>query len=126
MRTLPIVGIMLMLAMPALAQSHAANPATPAAVSANDDSLSAEYVALRDRLADRNKQLTGEVASERALVKHNEDLLKQAQKLDASNKKMEAEKQKLSAHNVDLQKQREALKSSMGNTESAALRMGGK
>lgn len=126
MRSLPIFGMMLMLAMPALAQSHAAKPAPTAAVSANTDGLSVEYVALRDHLADKNKQLNGQVVSERALVKHNEQLLKEAQKLDASNKKMEAERQRLSAHNADLQKQREALKSSMGNTESAALRMGGK
>jgi predicted nuclease with TOPRIM domain len=126
MRSLPVFGMVLILAMPALAQSHAAKPASTAAVSANTDDVSVEYVALRDHLADRNKQLNGEVVSQRALIKHNEELLKEAEKLDASNKKIEAEKQRLAAHNADLQKQREALKSSMGNTETAALRMGGK
>ena len=127
MRSLPVFGMILMLAMPALAQSQAAHQAAaPAVQSADGHDPSAEFVALRDRLATRNKELTGELGTQRALVKHNQDLLKEAERLDANNRKMEAEKQKLSAQNADLQKHRDALSAAPANTETAALRTGGK
>lgn len=126
MRSLYVYGMVLMLAIPVLGHAQSADSATPAAMTASSNDPSVEFVSLRDRLAVMNKQLNGELASQRALVKHNQQLLKEAEKLDASNKKMTAEKQKLAAQNVDLQKQRDALKAATVPTETAALQVGGK
>jgi hypothetical protein len=129
MRSLYICGMMLVLAipaLPALGQSQSAQSGTPAAFAGSSNDPSVEFVMLRDRLATMNKQLNGELANQRALVKHNQELLKQAQKLDASNKKMTVEKQKLSGQNAELQKHRDALRASTPNTETAALQAGGK
>jgi hypothetical protein len=71
-----------------------------------------DYAALRERLAEQNKLLTNQVTTQRAVVKKNQELLKEAQKLDASNKKLAEEKKKLETENADLEKQRMALKSS--------------
>jgi len=76
------------------------------------DRASFDYAALRERLAEQNKVLTTQVTTQRAIVKKNQELLKEAQKLDASNKKLSEEKKKLETENADLEKQRMALKSS--------------
>ena len=58
--------------------------------------------------------------SQRAIVKKNQELLKEAQKLDASNKKLMEEKKRLETENVDLEKQRQALKASQPNQTQTA------
>ena len=82
------------------------------ALPANASDASVDYAALRERLAEQNKVLTNQVTTQRAIVKKNQELLKEAQKLDASNKKLSEEKKKLETENADLEKQRMALKSS--------------
>lgn len=81
---------------------------------------SADYSALREKLAARNKELNDQVNMQRAVVKKNEELLKEAQKLDASNKKLEAEKQMLEKKNQDLERQRDALKAAQAKTDTAS------
>ena len=123
MRLLSTCALLLSLsAVPGLCQSStAANANTPAVLPATANDPSVDYSALRERLAQQNKTLQDQVNTQRAVVKKNEILLKEAQKLDASNKRLEAEKQKLEAENTDLEKQRQALKAAQGGVENAAL-----
>jgi hypothetical protein len=111
MRLLPTCALLLSLtAVPAFCQSNSSMNNTALPSSANDPSI--DYAALRQRLAEQNKMLTDSVNSQRAIVKKNQELLKEAQRLDASNKKLMEEKKRLETENVDLEKQRQALKAS--------------
>ncbi len=92
---------------------------TDTTISANASDASVDFVALRQHLADQNKALTEQVTNQRALVKKNQELLKDAQRLDASNKKLMEEKKKLDAENVDLEKQRQALKTAQPGVQTA-------
>jgi hypothetical protein len=110
MHTCALILALSTAALPAFAQQSAS--ADPAAASV-------DYVALREGLSNQNKALTGDVIAERTIVKRNQDLLKEAQKLDAANKKLIAEKQKLTEENANLEKQRAALAASQSDTASA-------
>jgi hypothetical protein len=102
-----------------LALSTAALPAFAQQTTADPAAASVDYVALREGLSNQNKALAGDVVSQRAIVKRNQELLKEAQKLDAANKKLIAEKQKLTEENANLEKQRAALAASQSDTASA-------
>jgi len=100
---------------PAFSQSQSADTAsTPASTTlpADASNPSIDYAALREKLAGQNKLLTDQLATQRAIVKKNQDLLKEAQKLQATNLKLADEKKRLEAQNADLEKQRQALASS--------------
>ena len=114
MRLLPTCALLLSLsAIPGFCQSNSAPTTdTQTALPANANDASVDYAALRERLAEQNKVLTTQVTTQRAVVKKNQELLKEAQKLDASNKKLLEEKKKLETENIDLEKQRQALKAS--------------
>jgi septal ring factor EnvC (AmiA/AmiB activator) len=119
MRFLPTCALLLSLsAVPGFCQSNSA-ASTDTMMPANASDASVDYAALRQRLAEQNKTLTEQVANKRALVKKNQELLKDAQRLDASNKKLLEEKKKLDAENVDLEKQRQALKTSQPGVQTA-------
>ncbi|SNS23287.1 hypothetical protein SAMN05421770_10196 [Granulicella rosea] len=110
MRPLSACLLFLTLAsVPAFGQTTSA-PAAAAVVPANANDPSVDYAALREDLSRQNKILTEQVATQRAIVKKNQDLLKEAQKLQAANLKLTDEKHKLEAQNADLEKQRAALK----------------
>jgi septal ring factor EnvC (AmiA/AmiB activator) len=120
MRYLPTCALLLSLsAIPGYCQSNSA-ASTDAALPANASDTAVDYSALRQRLAEQNKTLTDQVTTQRALVKKNQELLKDAQRLDASNKKLLEEKKKLDAENVDLEKQRQALKTVQPQIQTAA------
>jgi len=116
-QNLALCGLLLAFSFPGLAQTTPA-PAAATAMTVNADS--ADYSALREKLAARNKELNDQVNMQRAVVKKNEELLKEAQKLDASNKKLEAEKQMLEKKNQDLERQRDALKAAQAKTDTAS------
>jgi hypothetical protein len=120
MRFLPTCALLLSLsAVPGFCQSNSAPTTdTQTALPANANDASVDYAALRERLAQQNKVLTTEVTTQRAVVKKNQELLKEAQKLDASNKKLMEEKKKLEAENIDLEKQRQALKASQSQSQT--------
>jgi hypothetical protein len=120
MRFLPTCALLLSLsAVPGFCQSNSASNTSTLPANANDASV--DYAALRSRLAEQNKVLTDQVNTQRAIVKKNQELLKEAQKLDASNKKLMEEKKKLETENVDLEKQRMALKASQSPTQTAQV-----
>src|ERR1700757_5548897 len=120
MRFLPTCALLLSLsAVPGFCQSNSASNSSMLPANANDASV--DYAALRSRLAEQNKVLTDQVNTQRAIVKKNQELLKEAQKLDASNKKLMEEKKKLETENVDLEKQRMALKASQSPTQTAQV-----
>ena len=70
---------------------------------------SGSYSSLRDNLANQSEVLSGDVMTQRAILKKNQELLKEAQRLDAANKKMLAEKQHMLQQNAELERQRAAL-----------------
>jgi hypothetical protein len=118
MRFLPTCALLLSLsAVPGFCQSNSASNTGMLPANANDASV--DYAALRSRLAEQNKVLMDQVNTQRAIVKKNQELLKEAQRLDASNKKLMEEKKKLETENVDLEKQRMALKASQSPTQTA-------
>src|SRR6202142_3738601 len=112
MRFLPTCALLLSIsAIPGFCQSNSTPTTdTQTALPANANDASVDYAALRERLAQQNKVLTTQVTTQRAVVKKNQELLKEAQKLDASNKKLSQEKKKLETENADPEKQRMALK----------------
>jgi hypothetical protein len=120
MRFLPTCALLLSIsAIPGFCQSNSTPTTdTQTALPANANDASVDYAALRERLAQQNKVLTTQVTTQRAVVKKNQELLKEAQKLDASNKKLMEEKKKLETENVDLEKQRQALKASQGQSQT--------
>jgi predicted nuclease with TOPRIM domain len=121
MRFLPTCALLLSLsAIPGFCQSHkSATTDTTTMLPANASDASVDYAALRERLAEQNKVLTDQVNTQRAIVKKNQELLKEAQKLDVSNKRLMEEKKKLETENVDLEKQRQALKASQSQVQTA-------
>ncbi len=123
MRFLPTCALLLSLsAIPGFCQSNSApSTDTPAILPANANDASVDYAALRERLAQQNKVLQTQVTTQRAVVKKNQELLKEAQRLDASNKKLMEEKKKLETENVDLEKQRQALKASQSQVQTAQV-----
>jgi len=121
MRVLPTCALLLSLsALPGFAQSNNSDNTTTV-LPANANDASVDYAALRQRLAEQNKVLTEQVTTQRAVVKKNQELLKEAQKLDVSNKKLMEEKKKLETENVDLEKQRQALKASQSQVQTAQV-----
>jgi len=120
MRFLPTCALLLSIsAIPGFCQSNSTPTTdTQTALPANANDASVDYAALRERLAQQNKVLTTQVTTQRAVVKKNQELLKEAQKLDASNKKLMEVKKKLETENIDLEKQRQALKASQGQSQT--------
>ena len=110
-RTGLLVATLSAAALPVFAQAPQADNNTPA-------SASVDYAALRERLSVVSKGLEGEVNNQRAILKKNQELLKEAQKLDANNKKLMAEKQRLIQQNAELEKQRAALAQAQNQTPS--------
>jgi hypothetical protein len=86
-------------------------PSTTATSAVDTANASVDYAALKEQVAHENKSLTDQVAAQRAILKKNQDLFKEAQKIQAANLKLADEKKKLQAENAELDKQREALKS---------------
>ena len=89
MRLLPTCALLLSLsAIPGLCQSS--NPAattTHTVLPANANDASVDYSALRQHLAEQNKVLQDQVTTQRAVVKKNQILLKEAQKEAAGGEK---------------------------------------
>lgn len=127
MRFLPTCAILLAVstAIPAICQSGPNASLTPVAATstalpADASNPSVDYTALREDLSRQNKVLQDQLNVQRGILKKNQELLKEAQKLDAENKRLAAEKQKVEAQNADLAKQREALKASQKPLETAS------
>jgi hypothetical protein len=96
-------------AAPVAAAATAATPA-PAAV---------DYATLRDHIASWNKLLHDRVSVQREDLKKNQDLLKEAQKIGASNLKLAEEQKRLQAQGNELLKQAETVVNSQKPVESS-------
>lgn len=127
MRFLPTCALLLAssMAIPAICQSGPNADSAPAAVSStalpvDASNPSIDYTALREDLSRQNKVLQDQLNVQRNILKKNQELLREAQKLDAENKRLAAEKQKVESQNADLAKQREALKASQKPLETAS------
>ena len=80
MRFLPTCALLLSIsAIPGFCQSNSTPTTdTQTALPANANDASVDYAALRERLAQQNKVLTTQVTTQRAVVKKNQELLKEA------------------------------------------------
>ncbi len=104
--------------LPALAQ----NTNVPAQINAAAAAMapSGSYATLRDSLATQADSLTGDVTVQRAILKKNQQLLKEAQRLDAQNKKLQAEKQRMAQQNAELERQRANLAQAQAQADAQA------
>lgn len=123
MRFAPCTLLFLAL-FPYAAAGQRARPSLPTAptvsalpAEAADQSL--HYAALREDVGRKNKVLQDQVSSARAIVKKNQELLRQAQKLNASNHRLAEERKKLEAQSVSLERERESLQSAQASEEFA-------
>jgi septal ring factor EnvC (AmiA/AmiB activator) len=109
-------------AAPAFCQNVQTNVASSAAVSSvptDTTNPSSDFQALREDLARQNKTMIDQANQQKTILKHNQDLLKEAQKINAANLKIAEEQKKLAAASAELDKQREALKTSQKPVEVA-------
>ena len=107
MRKLSVCALLFVLTLaPAFGQN---GPTAAPAPGVTSDSESAEFVALREQVARKNKELNDRLVAQRAIVKKNQELLKEAQRLQAANVKLLEEQKKLDAQSAELQKQGQAL-----------------
>jgi len=111
-------------AAPAFCQNVQTNVASAsAAVSAlptDATNPSINYQALREDVARQNKTLTDQLNLQKSILKKNEDLLREAQRINAANMKLAEEQKKIVAQNQELEKQRESLAASQKPAEVAA------
>ena len=107
-----------MLSAPAFAQNAPSQDGAAAMAASNT------YSSLRDNLADQSTTLGNDVARQRAILKKNQELLKEAQRLDAVNKKMIAERQHMLQQNAELERQRAALAQTQAQIEAPAEAQG--
>jgi septal ring factor EnvC (AmiA/AmiB activator) len=113
MRLIPTSAMLLCLAVsiPAICQQTSDSNSAATASANSAASSTPDHAALRSGLAQQNKLLQDQVEQQRAIVKMNEDLIKETQKLDDATKRFEDEKAKVAALSSELEKRREALKS---------------
>jgi septal ring factor EnvC (AmiA/AmiB activator) len=120
---LPFLALSLA-AVPAFSQTVQTNvvAVSAAATSGPSDGTnpSAEFQALREQLAAQNKSMVDQTNVQRTILKKNQDLLKEAQRINASNLKLAEEQKKIAAQIAELTKQREALVSTQKPTEMAS------
>jgi septal ring factor EnvC (AmiA/AmiB activator) len=114
MRLLSAAALLLSVAtaVPMLSQQTSSSDSTAAAPAANASTPTPDHTALRSGLAQQNKLLQDQVEQQRTILKLNEELIKETQKLDDASKRLEDEKAKVSALTSDLDKRRDALKAS--------------
>jgi septal ring factor EnvC (AmiA/AmiB activator) len=86
------------------ATSAAPSTAAPAAHSGPVD-----LTGFKESIANKNKALTDQVTSEKAIVKKNGEILQDAKKIDIANKKLEAQRKALEAQNAELDKERQQI-----------------
>jgi len=63
----------------------------------------------KETIANKNKALTDQVGTEKAIVKKNGEILQDAKKIDVANKKLEAQRKALEAQNAELDKERQQI-----------------
>jgi septal ring factor EnvC (AmiA/AmiB activator) len=111
-------------AAPALCQNvqntTASAPAAVKALPSDANNPSVDYQALREDVARQNKTLTDQLNVQKAILKKNQDLLKEAQKINAANLKLADEQKKVAAASAELEKQRQALKATQKPVEVAS------
>ncbi len=104
------------IALPSFAQTT--GTASQATTTSTPMAASSDYSALRDNLADQSQVLNSDVMTQRAILRKNQELLKEAQRLDATNKKMLAERQRMNQQNAELERQRASLAQTQTQVQS--------
>jgi hypothetical protein len=127
MRFLPTCAVLISLCavVPAFSQNTVLVAAgTPANVPANTPTTTAtapnapapaaqrgpvDLTGFKESIANKNKALNDQVATEKAIVKKNGEILQDAKKIDVANKKLEAQRKALEAQNAELDKERQQI-----------------
>jgi hypothetical protein len=68
-----------------------------------------DLTGFKESIANKNKALTDQVTSEKAIVKKNGEILQDAKRIDVANKKLEAQRKALEAQNAELDKERQQI-----------------
>ena len=68
-----------------------------------------DLTGFKETISNKNKALNDQVASEKAIVKKNGEILQDAKKIDVANKKLEAQRKALEAQNAELDKERQQI-----------------
>ena len=93
--------------VPANAPATSAAPAAAPAPAAQKGPI--DLTGFKETIANKNKALNDQVASEKAIVKKNGEILQDAKKIDVANKKLEAQRKALEAQNAELDKERQQI-----------------
>jgi hypothetical protein len=93
---------------PASAPTTASAPATTAQAPAAPRGP-VDLSGFKESIANKNKALNDQVATEKAIVKKNGEILQDAKKIDVANKKLEAQRKALEAQNAELDKERQQI-----------------
>jgi hypothetical protein len=94
--------------VPAPAPAATTTSATPAPAPAVQKGP-IDLTGFKETIANKNKALNDQVASEKAIVKKNGEILQDAKKIDVANKKLEAQRKALEAQNAELDKERQQI-----------------
>lgn len=116
-RTCALVAAASVMALPAFSQTTSTASTQPD-TAATQMAPTGSYSSLRDSLAVQSQSLSGDVMTQRAILKRNQELLKEAHRLEAANKKMQAEKQHMVQQNAELERQRAALAQTQGEAQA--------
>jgi len=90
----------------AVPTATSASPSTPAPAAHTGP---VDLSGFKESIANKNKALTDQVSSEKAIVKKNGEILQDAKKIDVANKKLEAQRKALEAQNAELDKERQQI-----------------
>ena len=95
--------------VPANAPTTSSAPATTTAPAPAAQKGPIDLTGFKETIANKNKALNDQVASEKAIVKKNGEILQDAKKIDVANKKLEAQRKALEAQNAELDKERQQI-----------------
>jgi len=85
--------------------------AGPSSSAAGASKTPVDLSGFKEQIEERNKALTDQVTSVKAIVKKNTVILQDARKIDADNKRLEAERKLLEAQNAEFARESQAMQS---------------
>jgi hypothetical protein len=117
-------------AVPAFCQNTVLVAASPTTATANAPSTPAatapaaapvgpiDLSGFKEIVEQKNKTLSNQVNTEKAVVKKNGQIIQDAKKIAAANKKLEEERKQLAAQNAALDQQRQAMQAEERATDA--------
>jgi len=118
----PAFSQVLVAASPATASTNASSASASAAPAAPAGPV--DLTGFKEVVEQRNKALSTQVNTEKAVVKKNGQIIQDAKKIAAANKRLEQERKQLEAQNAALDQQRQAMQAEEHATDAPSA--GGK